>query len=83
MEPDTAGGFCATCRWLTVKKKIIMDNGNGQFNRIDEKKFLDQMGKQQPMVFKVGEILEIRGSQLLIKQITGSELVLALLPKTR
>ena len=58
-----------------------MDNGNGHFKEIDNNKFLDQMSMLQPMVFKVGEILDIRGSQLLVKNITGSELVLTLLPQ--
>ena len=58
-----------------------MDNRDGHFKTIDEKKFEEQMQKPEPLVFKTGEILEIRGSRLRVEKILRNKLVLKLLPK--
>ncbi len=47
-----------------------MDTGKGRFEQINEEKFKEQLGKPKSRVFKVGEILEIRGSRLRCEQIT-------------
>ena len=46
-----------------------MDNRDGTFRAITEKKFEEQMKESEPMVFKVGEILIIRGSRFRVEKI--------------
>lgn len=59
-----------------------MDNGKGRFNPIEDEKYEKQMGLNKPMVFKVGEILEIRGSRFRIAYIQNNgKMVLKLLNK--
>ncbi len=60
-----------------------MDNGQGKFRQIPEKKFQEQLDKDFPMVFKTGEILEIRGSRFRIEKITRNKLILKLLPQLK
>ena len=60
-----------------------MDNRKGNFEEINEDKFIEQMAKPMPMVFKVGEILEIRGSRLRIERIDKKKLILKLLPQPK
>ena len=57
-----------------------MDTGDGQFKRIPEKKFQEQMLEPKPRVFKEGEILEIRGSRLRVEKILRNKLILKVLP---
>jgi len=57
-----------------------MDDRKGQFRKIDNEMFDKQMKQPEPLVFKVGEILEIRGSRLRIERITRNKLMLKLLP---
>jgi len=45
-----------------------MDDRKGQFTEIDNEMFEKQMKQPEPLVFKVGEILEIRGSRLRIEK---------------
>ena len=56
-----------------------MDNRKGEFEQINEEKFQDQLGKPKSRVFKVGEILEIRGSRLRCEQITRNKITFKLL----
>ena len=60
-----------------------MDNTRGLFEPISDKKFIEQLTQSKPMVFKVGEILEIRGSRLRVEKILRNKLVLKLLPQTQ
>ncbi len=57
-----------------------MDNGNGILEKITEEKFEQQINKAKPMVFKVGEILEIRGSRFRTEKVLRNKIVLKLLP---
>jgi len=58
-----------------------MDNRQGHFESISEKKFEEMMQSPNPMVFKEGEILEIRGSRLRVEKISKKKLILKLLPQ--
>jgi len=60
-----------------------MDNGEGIFRAITEKKFEEQMNEPEPMVFKEGEILIIRGSRLRVEKIYKRKITLKLLPQLR
>ena len=57
-----------------------MDDRRGEFKPIEPNKFEEQMKKPFPLVFKEGEILEIRGSRLRVEKITRNKLMLKLLP---
>jgi uncharacterized Zn finger protein len=57
-----------------------MDNRLGEFENISNKKFEEQMKQPTPMVFKVGEIIEVRGSRLRVEKILRNKLVFKLLP---
>ena len=59
-----------------------MDNGKGQFEAISPKTFDEQMHKPSPMVFKVGEIIPVRGSRLRVEKISGKKITFKLLPKS-
>ena len=59
-----------------------MDNNRGNFEEINEQKFVEQMEQTNPQVFRVGEILEIRGSRLRVEKIEKKKLILKLLPQT-
>jgi len=56
-----------------------MDNNRGNFEEINEQKFTEQMEQPNPQVFRVGEILEIRGSRLRVEKIEKKKLILKLL----
>ncbi len=58
-----------------------MDSGNGIFERISDFKFEEQIKKPEPMVFKVGEIIEVRGSRLRVEKIWKKKITFKLLPK--
>ena len=60
-----------------------MDNTKGNFIPITKEKFTEQMKQPEPLVFKVGEILEIRGSRLRVEKILRNKLILKLLPKIK
>jgi hypothetical protein len=60
-----------------------MDNGQGQLVNIDEKTFEEQMQKEKPMVFKIGEIIEIRGSRLRVDTIYKNKITFKLLPSKK
>ena len=60
-----------------------MDDRRGNFEPIDPKKFEEQMQQPEPMVFREGEILEIRGSRLRIEKIQKKRLILKLLPNNK
>lgn len=60
-----------------------MDSGNGNFEKISDVKFEKQMLKPEPMVFKVGEILEVRGSRLRVEKIWKRKITFKLLPKLK
>lgn len=57
-----------------------MDNGQGGFEPINEIKFEKQMRKEEPMVFKVGEVIEVRGSRLRVQKIYKNKITFKLLP---
>ncbi len=56
-----------------------MDTGKGIFEQIEEEKFQKQMEQEKSRVFKVGEILEVRGSRLRVEQITRNKITFKLL----
>ena len=56
-----------------------MDDGKGNFTAISDEKFGEQMKTENPMVFKVGEILPIRGSRLRVEKIMKKKMVVKLL----
>ncbi len=58
-----------------------MDSGNGTFEKISDVKFEKQMQMPEPMVFKVGEIIEVRGSRLRVEKIWKKKIMFKLLPK--
>lgn len=58
-----------------------MDTGSGEFKKISMDKFEEQMEKANPVVFKVGEILEIRGSRFRVDKVLRKKMLLKLLPK--
>ena len=60
-----------------------MDNRQGEFTKIPEEKFQEQMKKDLPGVFKTGEIFSIRGSRFRIEKITRNKLMLKLLPQLK
>ena len=60
-----------------------MDNTRGDFLEISNEQYEKQMEQENPMVFKVGEILEVRGSRLRIERIDRRKLTLKLLPQTK
>lgn len=60
-----------------------MDNGNGQFKEISNEMFEKKLETRDPMVFKVGEVLLIRGSRLRVEKILRNKLVLKLLPQNK
>jgi len=60
-----------------------MDNTRGEFEPISQERFIKQMQKLEPFVFKVGEIIEIRGSRLRVKKIRRNNITFKLLPKLK
>jgi len=60
-----------------------MDNGEGIFKAITEKKFEEQMKESEPMVFREGEILSIRGSRFRVQRIYRNKITLKLLPQLK
>ena len=59
-----------------------MDTNNGNFEIIGTEKFEQQLKKEKPQVFKVGEIIEIRGSRFRVEKIMRKKLMLKLLPQS-
>lgn len=57
-----------------------MDNRQGEFIPITNKKFDEQMEQSNPMVFREGEIIEIRGSRLRVQRIFKNKITFKLLP---
>jgi len=57
-----------------------MDNTMGNFVPITEEKFKEQMSQSKPLVFKEGEIIEIRGSRLRVQRIYRNKITFKLLP---
>lgn len=59
-----------------------MDTGRGRFKMIDESGAQILVADNYPLgIFKVGEILEVKGSHFRVKSIKLKELRLKLLPK--
>ena len=57
-----------------------MDNRKGQFEPISDVKFNEQMKQPEPLVFRVGEIIEVRGSRLRTEKIYRNKITFKLLP---
>jgi len=57
-----------------------MDNGKGNFIPIEESLFQKQLETDDPRVFKVGEIIDIRGSRLRVHSIHKNKITFKLLP---
>jgi hypothetical protein len=56
-----------------------MDNKLGNFEEINEEKFIEQMKQTSPRVFKIGETLNIRGSHFEVLEMKGNIMILNLL----
>ncbi|MCF8218738.1 MAG: hypothetical protein K9J21_07125 [Bacteroidales bacterium] len=56
-----------------------MDTRDGVFKKIDQEKFSQQMENKDPMVFREGEVIEIRGSRFRIAKIHKKKMTLKLL----
>ena len=58
-----------------------MDNGKGRFEMINESKARELIENDYPLgIFRVGEIIELKGSRFRIKSVKLKELRLKLLP---
>jgi hypothetical protein len=60
-----------------------MDSGNGTFKIIDENVFSQQMQEENPMVFREGEVIEVRGSRLRVEKIYKKKITFKLLPQLK
>jgi len=60
-----------------------MDNGKGNFVPISSEKFEEQIKTTAPMVFRVGEIIDIRGSRLRLDRIYKNKIIFRLLPSNK
>jgi len=60
-----------------------MDNRQGEFIPISNKKFEEQMTQPEPLVFRVGEIIEVRGSRLRVENIRKNKITFKLLPELK
>ena len=60
-----------------------MDNSRGNFEAISNEKFDEQIETENPQVFRVGEIIEIRGSRLRVHKINKNKITFKLLPKIK
>jgi len=60
-----------------------MDNNRGMFEAINEEKFEEQMQQESPQVFRVGEIIEVRGSRLRVEKIYKKKITFKLLPQRK
>ena len=58
-----------------------MDNNKGIFEPVNEEKFKEQMKQENPQVFRVGEIIEVRGSRLRVEKIYKKKITFKLLPQ--
>jgi len=58
-----------------------MDNSRGLFEQINKAKFEEQMQQENPQVFRVGEIIDVRGSRLRVEKIFKKKITFELLPK--
>jgi len=57
-----------------------MDNRKGEFEPITSEKFNEQMEQSESLVFRVGEIIEVRGSRLRVERIKKRIITFKLLP---
>lgn len=60
-----------------------MDNRKGEFLGINDSDFSQLKDKEDSGVFKLGEILEVRGSRLRVEKILRNKLHLKLLPRKK
>ena len=60
-----------------------MDNRNGEFKDITPEHYDEQMKLPEPMVFKVGEVIKIRGSRLRVEKIYKKKITFKLLPELK
>ena len=60
-----------------------MDTGSGEFKKITDETFAEEMKKLNPMVFKTGEVLDIRGSRFRVQSIMRKKMILRLLPQLK
>jgi len=58
-----------------------MDNSRGQFEPIANEKYEAQILEPEPMVFRIGDIIEVRGSRLRVERIKKTRITFKLLPK--
>jgi len=60
-----------------------MDDSKGNLIPITDAQFNKQIVEKKPMVFKTGEILDIRGSRFRIERIVKNKMILKLLPQLK
>jgi len=60
-----------------------MDNTQGNFKEINNEQFKEQLQKEDPRVFKVEEIIEVRGSRLRVHKIYKNKITFKLLPQEK
>lgn len=58
-----------------------MDNNNGKFEGISNKIFEEKLLTENPQVFRVGEVIEVRGSRLRVHKMYKNKITFKLLPK--
>ena len=61
----------------------IMDNTRVQYEPISIDKFNEQMNEPEALVFRIGEIIEVRGSRLRVENIHRNKITFKLLPKLK
>ena len=59
-----------------------MDDQKGNFVPITNEKFEEQLKQDLPLVFKMGEIITVRGSRLRVQRIQRNKITFKLLPKS-
>lgn len=58
-----------------------MDTGKGHFKQLGRKEAETQMKADESVVFKVGEILKVKGSRFRVEKVLKKKMILKLLPK--
>ena len=58
-----------------------MDNRKGQFEEITNEIYKEQIEKTNPMVFKIGDIIKVRGSKMRVHKIYKNKITFKLLPQ--
>lgn len=60
-----------------------MDTGKGHFKPLGRQEAEKQMKTDESVVFRVGEILKIKGSRFRVEKMLKKKMILKLLPKIK